>query len=107
MEFKTTGWDNKDFKLVNRKLRKHFANTTFKNHRGENVTFGNTFKHIESILGLPYTSTSMCPMLILDCNVNIYYDNNFHYSFAALNNKNEVIIVLMDCSENEFYIVLS
>jgi hypothetical protein len=98
-------WNDKDFNKVNKALEKYFGGETLINHRNEAVYFPRNFFEIEKILGLPYTSTSCCPMLALDCNVNIDTKEKpgYHYSYVFISEAGHVVLVSMDKKENEFF----
>jgi hypothetical protein len=101
-------WNDNDFNKVNKAIKSFFGGKTLINHRNEKVYFPGNFYEIEKILGLPYTSTSMCPMYSLDCNVQIYDRENpsFYYSYVVLNDQKDVVIVAMDEKENEKYFIV-
>lgn len=99
-------WSESDFKQVNKAIKKHFAGKRLLNHRNETVNFPLNFNGIETILGLPYTSTSMCAMYSLDCNVNIYSSEHstYYYNCVVLTEENEVIFIIQDNEEKEILI---
>ena len=106
--YQLTDWTDEDFNLVYKSLKKYFGGKYWINQRNERIYIAKSKLSIEKRLGLPYTSTSMCPMLALDCNVNIFdcVDKNYHFSHAVLNNEKHVVLVLQDENENEKEIVL-
>lgn len=106
MKYWKNDWTEKDFDRINKAIQNHFAGKVFINHRNENVLFPYDMDRIENILGLPYTSTSMCPMILLDCNIHILCPKRtkYHYSFVALDSNKNVIFVLVNEDENEMYI---
>ena len=108
INYQITDWSEQDFKTVYESLKNYFGGKWWTNHRNETIFIQKSKQAIESILGLPYTSTSMCPMLALDCNVNIFDSENkdYHFSHVALNTEKHVVLVLWDNEENEKYIVL-
>lgn len=103
MKWYKKDWTEEDFNRVEKAIYNNFAGKVFKK---ENINFPYSMKQIEIILGLPYTSTSMCPMIALDCNRHISYPKRteYHYSFVALDSNKNVIFVLMDKDENEIYL---
>ena len=105
-EFKLENWTKEDHKKVNSALCLYFGGKVFINHRSENVLFGYDLERIESILGLPYVSSSSFPMLVMDCNVNIKYPQNidFYYQYVAIDKKGRVVLGLCDNENGEFFI---
>lgn len=112
IEMKTTyqsnDWNEIDFNTVYDGLKKYFGGKFWINHRNEKIFIPKTKNGIESIFGLPYTSTSICPMLSLDCNVNIFDPENkgHHFSHVVLNIEKHVVLVLIDNEENEKIIII-
>ena len=105
MKLWTKEWTTEQHLKVDTAILKHFGGKRFLNHRGKYVFFPHDAERIEDILGLPYTSTSMCPMVTLDCNVEILYDDiDFHYDFVALNQWGKVVFALVDEEKNRTYI---
>lgn len=104
MKVQTKEWTREQHLQVDNAIFKQFAGRKFLNHRNEVVCFPHDMEQIENILGLPYTSTSMCPMISLDCNVHIYSNSKYHYDFAAINEDGEVVFALVDDEENRIYL---
>jgi len=107
-EFNLNNWTQEERKKVNSALCLYFGGKVFINHRNENVLFGYDLERIESILGLPYVSSSSFPMLVMDCNVNIKYPKNidFYYQYAAIDKRGNVVLALCDNENGEIFITL-
>ena len=102
-------WSELDHIRVNSALVNYFNYKSFINHRNEKVTMPGLFTNLETVLGLPYTSSSMYAMLSMDCNVKIFhpYETNFYYDHVFVNTDNMVYLVLMNNFENEMIIPIS
>ena len=79
-------WNENDFDRVYDAIEKQFGGKTFFNHKKEIIKFPNDIEGIKDIIGLPYTSTSMCAMVVLDCNLHILWEKSslYHYDFVAI-----------------------
>jgi hypothetical protein len=112
-DYYLTEWTDKDFDKVNKAIQNYFGGKFFINHRKEKVYFPHNYYEIEKILGLPYTSTSICPMLSMDCNVQILMpckisipvENDFYFSHVVLDKDKDVVLIAWDKEENEKFIV--
>jgi|SRR5690242_1577733 len=105
MKFKSE-WTKEDFSKVQKEIRKHFAHKSVTLHNGKRVTFGNTFKAIDQVLGLAYTSSSSYAMFGV-CNVQAIHGTSvYHYSHFAMTETGKVFAVLNDKWEKELLIEL-
>jgi len=95
-------WNREDFTKVDRKIRAYFGGKSFKNHRGETVKMPVNKIGIENVLGLPYTSSSSCAMLSMDCNINLFWDALYHFDRVVIRETdNKVCLIVSDREENE------
>lgn len=91
-------WNKQDFTKAEKAIVKHLRGKTMKTHRG-NITFGRSYKNIDSILGLAYTSSSSSAMLNV-CNIDLYHEQ-YYYTHFCISEKGNVFAVLWDKEENE------
>lgn len=83
-----------------------FIEKYFKEHKEDFKIVAGNFKaweSIDSILGLPYTSSSSYAMLDATCNVDCRNTDNLRLDHFALTENNILIAVYQDDNENEFY----
>lgn len=103
MKFYTEEWSDLDFNKVEKTIKNEFAGKTLYNHRGELRYFPSDFENIDFMLGLPYVSSGMVPMIGLDCNEHFIHPENpgYRYDFVALDENKDVVFVLCDEEENK------
>ena len=98
-------WTPTQFDKVIAALDKFFNCKMLKNHRGETV-FTSILDSVEEVFGLPYVSSSSFPLMALDCNQHVFFDNNRHFSYVFLNDCENVTLCLEDSNGNETFIVI-
>lgn len=108
MKYYKKDWSTEDFNKVKNALTAYFSGKLLVNHRDESVKMPYSFEKIEMILGLPYTSTSMCPMMGLDCNVHFKVPRNtdYHYSHVVLDDMKNVVLIAWNKDEHEIFIAI-
>lgn len=104
-------WTPEQFKAMERAIARHFNERTFIRYStgsGEHTTrLYRSFNHIDSILGLAYTSTGIWACYGI-CNVAAWFDedNIYQYSYFTIGNNGHFYAVLQDKEENELVIEL-
>lgn len=100
----------KDFKSIEKKIHSFLRNRMNYTNETPNADIllqrgANTFKQIESILGLAYTSSGIFAGLWI-CNVELYLDCNKHYKIEGfcMDENGFTYIWCNDANENEFFI---
>jgi len=101
-------WNENEFSLVPRKLAKYFKGKTLIDHNNQKLYFNGSIAQIENCFGIPYTSSSSFALMSLDCNEEFKLTKNdrFHFSYVAINQKNEIVLCLHDNEENETFITI-
>lgn len=94
-------WTKEDFSKMQKAIRQYFAGKTLVNHLGKKITFGNTYKSIDDILGLAYTSSSAYAMYGV-CNIQIDCKefDGYHFSLFAISKTGNCFALVWD--KNEF-----
>ena len=98
-------------KLVQRKIVTHFMNNTYKwqpTHDKKDTKYFiyPTFRQIDALLGLAYTSTGDYAGLWVCNGGYLWADDTHHFIGFAINELNEVIAIADDVNENEIFIKL-
>lgn len=88
-------WSEEDFKTVMDGLWRWFKDTSYKDHKGNKISFPNK-KSLGIILGLPYTSSGEFACMSMDCNTNLLTSEHDWYSYVALTEDNLVVLVKTD-----------
>ena len=94
-------WSDTDFANVKEAIVKHFRNRIFVTHKGI-IKFGKSFKAIDEVLGLAYTSSSSIAMYGI-CNIHVKEsgESEFYYNhFAVSELTGNVFAELWDKDEN-------
>lgn len=88
-------WNNKEFKLVESKIKKYLNSRFFENSHGYQ-------SNLFDALGLAYTSSSSYAALWV-CNIELYFDCEQKYKFIgfALGSGGFVFAICWDEDENE------
>jgi hypothetical protein len=99
-------WNREDFTKAQKAITKYFKGKVLINHRNEKVLMPSAFRGIESVIGLPYTSSSSYAMQSMDCNVHLNAPEfpGYHYDHAAISEDDRVVLILQDKNENQEFI---
>lgn len=94
-----TEWSEQDFKRANSAITAHFINRPLNTREGVRKVYTHT--QVVELLGLPYTSTSMCAAEWVT-NTEIWeQDASFNYIGFAISESGKVVAILWDQYENE------
>lgn len=98
-------------KMVERKIVTHFMNNTYKwqpthNEKDTKYFIYPTFKQIDALLGLAYTSTGDYAGLWVCNGGYLWFDHTHYFIGFAINEAGEVIGIADDKEENSIYIKL-
>lgn len=93
------------YEEITKKVYKAFSMWERKNLE---IVHGKRDRNTEYTYGLPYTSSGCFAGLGLHCNVGavLKSDKSFTAYEVAVNEKHEIIVLLMDDDENEKYIII-
>lgn len=99
-------WNQLQFKQVEKAITKHFKGKVIKTHENKFYEF-KTFKGIDQVLGLAYTSTGLFACYGV-CNVAAYFDADdlFQYCYFAIGEDGTIYTIIQDSEENELCIKL-
>ncbi len=103
-------WNSAQFDAMDKAIERHFKGKTLNTHKGEianTSVLDNTFSHLETVLGLAYTSSSSYAGYWI-CNVTLYLDadKRWQYSAFAIGTDGKFYATIQDKYENEFIIEL-
>lgn len=101
-------WTQAQFRAIEKAIVKHFLKEGVLNtHKGKHrLSILDTYKSIDSILGLAYTSSSRSAMLGI-CNVDLYsHVPGYKYEFFTISENGTMYANLWDAKENEILIEL-
>lgn len=101
-------WTPAQFKQVEKAIAKHFRSNVYQYGKpGETYRplIVYTFGQFDAIVGLAYTSTSMCALYGV-CNVDLKANDTHSFRFFAINDAGQVVAVAEDENENPLYIIL-
>lgn len=73
-------WSPADFKKMEKAITKFFKLKSFETSHGTKH-FSATYKSIDQVIGLAYTSSSSYAMLSA-CNIDVYLVNNKHWRYC-------------------------
>lgn len=101
-----SNWTPDQFKVMNNAIAYYFKNKELRTSHG-NHFLGYSFKKVDSILGLAYTSTGVWACYGV-CNTEPYFDMNniYQYSYFVMDQHNLCYAILQDKDENELIIPL-
>lgn len=105
-------WTDEEFKQVEKAITDHFTNwkNQYKYQRNHEekprVFLPRTYKELNNILGLAYTSTSAYAGLWACNGGYLYADATHRFTGFAINTDGEVIAIADDENENEIFIKL-
>src|ERR1700748_2182135 len=100
-----TEWTPEQFKGMQAAIVKHFRKKTIWSINSKGQIVPRTFKGIDEVLGLAYTSSSSCAMYGI-CNVDIDYNNHYRYTFFAIGQDGKYYAECWDKDENELIVEL-
>jgi hypothetical protein len=99
-------WTPEQFTQMQKAIVKHFKGKKLHTHHGNHWP-QRTFKQIDEIFGLAYTSTSKCAMYGV-CNTNVFLDleQNWKYSYFAIGTDGNTYAICENIEETELTIQL-
>lgn len=99
-------WNDRQFTNMKKAIVKHFKSKTVETRHNDRINM-TTWKGIETILGMPYTSSSMFACFNVT-NTEIYFDadRRYKYEFFTIGVDGRYYAILWDSEENELCIEL-
>lgn len=100
-------WTPYQFKMMERAIAANFRGTTLRTKHGDYYfpNVGTTFKRVDNVLGLAYTSTGIWACYGV-CNTEPYFDmdNLYQYSYFVIGEDGKYYAILEDKDENQLVI---